>query len=272
MSRYLIIGAHPDDADLRFGGTAFKLTRAGHQVKFVSVANGNCGHQSMSGAPLAARRFQEAQRTRAFNGACEYEVLDNSDCEVMPDLPTRKRLIAVIRGFAPDVVLSHRLCDYHADHRNTAQLVLDCAYLVKVPMFVPEAPVPAVEPVFGYFWDDFTDPRPPHVDAAVPLEDDVVEQKCRALDCHVSQFYEWLPFDSGFSPIDPVATPWPRRLEYLKEHWMQRNIRSANAARELLRSRYGVERGDAIRYTENFEYSPYGRHVTPEEFQALFPA
>ena len=48
VKRYLMIGAHPDDADIRFGGTALKLTRAGHLVKFVSMCNGDCGHFDMT--------------------------------------------------------------------------------------------------------------------------------------------------------------------------------------------------------------------------------
>ena len=46
--RYLIIGAHPDDPDIRFGGTAIKLIRAGHVVKFVQYAMGKieCPHRN----------------------------------------------------------------------------------------------------------------------------------------------------------------------------------------------------------------------------------
>ena len=144
--RYLVIGAHPDDVDLRFGGTAIKLTRAGHQVKFVSLCNGNCGHQTMGGAQLAARRKQEAQATLAFNGVCEYQIFDNNDCEIVADLENRKALIRIIRAFAPDVVLSHRLCDYHADHRATGTLVMDAAYLLGVPLWCPDVPRPSVLP------------------------------------------------------------------------------------------------------------------------------
>ena len=53
MRRYLVICAHPDDADIRFGGSAVKLVRAGHLVKFVSICNGDCGHFAMGGEALA---------------------------------------------------------------------------------------------------------------------------------------------------------------------------------------------------------------------------
>ena len=48
QKRFLVIGAHPDDPDLMFGGTALKLIKAGHAVKFVSVTNGCAGHHILS--------------------------------------------------------------------------------------------------------------------------------------------------------------------------------------------------------------------------------
>ncbi len=59
--RYLVFGAHPDDPDLRFGGTAIQLIRAGHMVKFVSLTNGCRGHYAMDGKELARRRYAETQ-------------------------------------------------------------------------------------------------------------------------------------------------------------------------------------------------------------------
>ena len=50
--RFLVFAAHPDDADICSGGTAVRLIRAGHVVKFVSMTNGDCGHYEMSGAVL----------------------------------------------------------------------------------------------------------------------------------------------------------------------------------------------------------------------------
>ena len=57
----IAFGAHPDDCDIRAGGTAAKWAAAGHRVRFVSVTNGDAGHQSQGGGALAARRRAEAQ-------------------------------------------------------------------------------------------------------------------------------------------------------------------------------------------------------------------
>ena len=266
--RYLMIGAHPDDADIRFGGTALKLTRAGHVVKFVSMCNGDCGHFDMDlpREELAARRYRETQNSRAVSGISEYQVLhENHDCELMPDLENRRKVIRLIREFRPDVVLTHRLCDYHADHRAASQLVLDAAYLTQVPKFCPDVPIVPENPVYGYTWDDFPDPRPFRPDALIPI-DDVLEDKCRMMDCHPSQFYEWLAWEKKIS-LDYTKTPWPERMKILLIS-LERFKRAADRGRQRLIDFYG-EAGKTVRYAEAFEYCPYGRKISADEFQAL---
>ena len=73
--RYLVFCAHPDDCDLLFGGTAVKLAKAGHAVKFVSVCNGDCGHYAMTHEALARRRHGEAQASVRLAGIEEYQIL-----------------------------------------------------------------------------------------------------------------------------------------------------------------------------------------------------
>ena len=72
IKRYIFFGAHPDDPDVFFGGTAVKLARAGHKVKFVSVTNGNAGHHKMKPDALAARRYGETQEVVRRSGIVEY--------------------------------------------------------------------------------------------------------------------------------------------------------------------------------------------------------
>ena len=43
--RVIAFGAHPDDCDIRAAGTAALFAKMGHAVKFVSVTNGDAGHQ-----------------------------------------------------------------------------------------------------------------------------------------------------------------------------------------------------------------------------------
>src|SRR5437870_13921543 len=84
----IAFGAHPDDCDQRAGGTAAKYAALGHRVRFVSVTNGDAGHQTEGGGALAARRRAEAQEAGRRIGI-DYVVLDNHDGELLPTLKVR---------------------------------------------------------------------------------------------------------------------------------------------------------------------------------------
>src|SRR4051812_49406634 len=137
--RILIIGAHPDDADIKAGGTAARWCALGHAVRLVSLTDGRAGHQTMHGPRLALRRRAEAEAAAAFIGAT-YDVLDYPDGELDDRLESRQRVIRLIRGFRPDLILTHRSTDYHPDHRFAGLLVQDASYIVTVPGVCPETP------------------------------------------------------------------------------------------------------------------------------------
>src|SRR5204862_7400728 len=88
QSRGIAFGAHPDDCDIRAAGTAAKFAQMGHLVKFVSVTNGDAGHPTEGGGALAKRRRLEAKESARRLGI-EYEVLDNHDGELLPNLDVR---------------------------------------------------------------------------------------------------------------------------------------------------------------------------------------
>src|SRR5437870_8677765 len=87
--RIIVFGAHPDDCELDAGGTAARWAKLGHQVKFVSVTNGDIGHHELAGAILARRRTAEVQRCAKILGITT-EVLDLHDGELMPTLENRR--------------------------------------------------------------------------------------------------------------------------------------------------------------------------------------
>src|SRR5678815_4217253 len=86
--RVIMIGAHPDDCDGDGGGTAILMASMGMAVKFVSVTNGDAGHQTTGGGALAKRRMAEAKEAGKRFGVT-YDVLDNHDGELTPNLDVR---------------------------------------------------------------------------------------------------------------------------------------------------------------------------------------
>ena len=166
----VVIGAHPDDPDVVAGGTAIKFARLGHNVLFVSVSNGDAGHYKMGGGTLAKVRAAEAQEAGKRFGVT-YKVLSNHDGELLPEINIRFQIIRLIREWNADVVIGPRPYDYHPDHRNTAILVQDAAYMVIVPNIVPDTPPLKKNPVFLYVQDRFQKPIPFHPDIAVDISD-----------------------------------------------------------------------------------------------------
>src|SRR5262245_692343 len=72
--RILVIKAHPDEAEEYAGGMAALYAQAGHEVKFVSLTNGDVGHWQMTKEALAERRKKEALNAAAILGV-KYEIL-----------------------------------------------------------------------------------------------------------------------------------------------------------------------------------------------------
>ena len=261
--RVIVIGAHPDDCDIKAGGLAAKYVAKGHPVKFVSVTNGDAGHHEQGGGMLAARRRAEALESGRRLGI-EYEVLDNHDGELVPSLPVREQIIRRIRQWRADIVLAPRPNDYHPDHRYTGVLVQDAAYMVTVPNLVSDTPALRKNPVFLYLWDHFQQPEPFRPDIVVSI-DDVIEKKFAALDAHVSQFYEWLPWHAGklaAVPQDPRA-----RLEWLKR---QRPQTVRPEWKESLKKSYGP-RAASVKHAEAFQITEYGRQPSDQQIRKLFP-
>jgi LmbE family N-acetylglucosaminyl deacetylase len=265
--RILVFGAHPDDCDLRAGGTAIKYARLGHHVRFVSLTNGDAGHQAMGGAPLAWRRRQEAAAAARCFGV-EYLVLDHHDAELVPSLQVRAQVVGLIREMAPDLVMAPRLWDYHPDHRATAQVVMDAMYLATVPDYVSSARHLDRMPVAVSVWDAFQRPYPFAPDVVVDISD-VFDQKVSALHCHASQVYEWLPYNRG--ELDRVPAREQARIAWLAAQQGKRAARLAEAYRDRLIARYGLPRGSHAVAVEAFEASEYGTPLTADASDQLFP-
>lgn len=260
----IIIGAHPDDADIKAGGTAALFAKMGHNVKFLSVTNGDAGHQEMGGGVLAKIRRKEAEEAARQFGIEEYKVLDNHDGELLPTLDVRHQIIREIRNWNADVVMSPRPADYHPDHRYTGVLVQDAAYLVIVPNVTPDTPPLEKNPVFLYLEDHFQKPTPFQPDITVDITE-TFEKKIAGLDAHSSQMYEWLPWTD--QKLSEVPKEEKERLEWLETN---RTGSITSAERESLKKLYGKERGEAIKYAESFEICEYGKQPSEEEIQNLF--
>jgi LmbE family N-acetylglucosaminyl deacetylase len=258
----LVLGAHPDDAELHMGGTLSRYRRLGHHVKIVSATNGAAGHHQLSGPVLIERRRRELAASTAIIGA-ESEVWEFPDGALLPSLELREQIITEIRRLKPDLIFTHRPNDYHPDHRAVGIAVQDASYLVTVPPVVPAVPALRNDAVVVYMNDTFTKPYPfqPDVIVDVTTEIDTIIEMAH---CHTSQVYEWLPYNRS---VDDVPTSEDQRKVWLRSvieaRWTEWTNRFIN---EL-----PPGRSDTISFLEAFEISEYAAPMNADTKRRLFP-
>ena len=265
--RILAFGAHPDDAELKMAGVGALWAAQGHKVKLVAMTNGDVGHFSQAGGPLARRRTAEAAACGRILGT-ESQVLDIHDGELMPSLENRRTVARLIREWQADIVMGHRPYDYHPDHRYTGVLMNDAAVLVAAAFFVPDTKETPRNPLFMYFSDGFQDPIAFKPTIVVSI-DDVAEKKWACVSAMPSQFADKDSWGGRTRPNVPAGDT--ERAAFLLDAIKQRSAALADQYREQLVAVYGEERGRKVRYAEAFQVNQYGRQPSMEELRQMFP-
>ena len=263
--RVLSIGAHPDDADTSAGGLLNKLKRKGWEIRLLSVTDGSAGtyHLELAGQELCLMRRAEAAASGARLGA-RYDVLDHPDGRLEVTLAIREELIRYIRRFKPDLIITNRLNDYHADHRNTAQLVQDASFLLTVPAICSDVPAMEHMPVVLYWHDSFKKPYPCQPDVVVPI-DDTLEDIVQHAACHVCQYFDWMYWPDNTELID-----WPRdkQIERLRQRYDRLFAKYRVEYDEQVRAKFGAD-ADKIGHVEVYEISEYGEEPSQEFLDIL---
>lgn len=193
-SRFLVIAAHPDDADFGPAATASAWIDAGSMGRLVCCTSGDQGGEDPDLDPLAlaATREKEQRRAARVVGYDEVRFLGQPDGALANELPLRELLVREIREFRPDAVLTHDpdVLFYgdggvnHTDHRAAGIAAVDAVFpAARNPMAFPalaRAGLAAHKVRRLYlFWPE----RPTAwVDVSA-----TIERKLAALRCHASQ-------------------------------------------------------------------------------------
>lgn len=137
-ARFMVIAAHPDDADFGPAATAAAWIDAGSVGRLVCCTSGDQGGEDPALDPLALARTREAEQRRAAAvvGYDEVVFLHQPDGALANDLPLRELLVREIRQFRPDAVLAHdpEVLFYrgagvnHADHRAAGLAAVDAVF------------------------------------------------------------------------------------------------------------------------------------------------
>ena len=268
--RIMVIGGHPDDADIICGCTAAKLIAKGCRVKFVAACNGDIGHHIHDRKTTAAIRRQETLDAAKVWGLDSYDIYGFGDARCPNTVEAREMVAAHIQDFEPDIIMTHRDCDYHVDHRAIGTLVKDCGYMLGCPHWIEGHKALRRRPLILLMSDVFTVPRVMRPDILVDA-DPFIGKWCDALDCQVSQFYEWLAWDKGIE--DEVAAIGNRKTNiagrnaYLMKYWANRKVNDAKRFAGAWREQYPDR--SVPKMVESYEISEYGRPPTEEDFELL---
>lgn len=194
----MVIVAHPDDAEFSVAGTIAAWTNAGCCVTYVICTDGNAGSHEpgMTRERLAEIRRGEQRAACQALGVRDVVFLGYDDGQLQPTLELRRDLVAAIRKYRPEVVLTGdptRMFSgvryiNHPDHRAAATAAVDAVWPGSgMPLLWPELGAP-FRPKKVYIsghnepteWVDITD---------------TIDQKISALRQHTSQLGDWDPTD-----------------------------------------------------------------------------
>jgi bacillithiol biosynthesis deacetylase BshB1 len=129
----LVLGAHPDDAEIGCGGTLLGLVEQGFTVAIADLTRGEKGSR---GTP--EQRAQEAAAAAALLGVRERVQLGLPDTELRDDTAAARGVIEVIRRLRPRLLIAPVPHDAHPDHVAAGQLARRAFFHAGLTNVMPE--------------------------------------------------------------------------------------------------------------------------------------
>jgi bacillithiol biosynthesis deacetylase BshB1 len=127
MVDILVVGAHPDDAEMSMGGSILLFKEKGFKVGVVDLTNGEP-------TPFGSvkKRLRERDGAGKLLGLDERITLDLPNRQVEANLEARRKLAEVIRKLRPTVIFGHWRVDAHPDHMAASQIIQDARFTAKL--------------------------------------------------------------------------------------------------------------------------------------------
>lgn len=232
VERVLVVVAHPDDIDFGGAGTVAHWTRAGIEVTYCIVTDGQAGgfQPDRDRAEMPAVRRGEQTAAAAHVGVHDLHFLGYVDGELEPARDLVRDLVRLIRTVRPQRLLGQspernwdRLPTSHPDHLAAAEATVRAFFpAAQNPFAFPELAEEGLEAWrVGELWMMEHPERNHFVDVT-----DTFDAKAAALLSHASQH------------------PDPERLPDLIRDWLRENARQAGLPAGRLAEPFTVIRVD----------------------------
>ena len=187
---YLVIAAHPDDAELCLGGTIATLKSGGARVGVLDLTN---GEPTPFGSPeIRARETAAATAVLALDWRGNLGLPNRA---LVADLEARRQLASALRQLRPRVLFAHYWEDAHPDHVAASALVDAARFWSKLTK--TDLPgEPHYPPRILYF---FSMHLRLHAQPSLVLDvSGQHDRKMKAIACYHSQFIEGRPASPSF--------------------------------------------------------------------------
>jgi len=216
--------AHPDYAELFFGGTVIKHARRGDDVFIVSVSPGEMGDVPGKLTPenLAEIRTREIREAARIEGVKEARVLNFRDTEIFNTPELRMAIAEIVRELKPDIVITHWPNDNASDLSNTGQATIDASLLAYLGQIKMKHPPHMVGKIYTFEVPSTSIGFEPDVFIDIT---DVIETKIEAAKCHKSMIEAF----AGGS-----VEAWTSGVEGSNRYWgMKSRVKYAEAFKEV---------------------------------------
>ena len=133
----LVVTAHPDDLDFGAGGTIASWTKAGIEVSYCILTNGDQGGEdpNIARSEMPKIRQREQREAGAILGAKNITFLNHVDGWLEPTIERRKEVVREIRKVKPDRMVIQspernwdRLFSSHPDHLAAGEIAIQAVY------------------------------------------------------------------------------------------------------------------------------------------------
>jgi LmbE family N-acetylglucosaminyl deacetylase len=193
VERILVVTAHPDDVDFGVAGSVATWVKAGIEVAYCIVTDGDAGgsDRTITRTEMAAIRQREQRAAAAEVGVTDVTFLGYPDGRLVPSIELRRDISRQIRVHRPQRLVCQspdrmwdRLGASHPDHLAAGEAAVDAAYPdARNPFAHPELLEEGLEP---YSVSEIWMMAAPGADRVVDVTD-TFDRKLAALMCHQSQ-------------------------------------------------------------------------------------
>ena len=179
----LVIGAHPDDAEIGCGGTIAHYQKRGKKVGILDLSNGE-----PTPFGTVEKRMAEAKAASDILNLDMRITLDMTNRYIENTIENRKKVSEVIRKYKPNILITHPYNDWHSDHIVCHQIVNAAKFQAKLTK--TESKYAEHYPKYVFYFDhSHIKDKNRKPDFLIDISDSL-EEKINSLKVYKSQFVD----------------------------------------------------------------------------------